>query len=106
MMLASQRGGKAPFVIQFSTPDLHWIVRELEGKAWCASAETGWKWRETAFETRDMSAMTETYAEILEEGRSVLPTFEESAEDHLNLLAVYNRHWFGDAAAEAACPVT
>ena len=104
--LASHRGGKLPFVIQFFAPDLHWIVRELEGKAWCASAATDWTWREAAFATLDMSAMTNAYAEILDHGRSVLPTFAESAEDHLNLLAVYNRHWFGAGAAEAACPIT
>jgi hypothetical protein len=53
-----------------------------------------------------MSAMTGTYAEILERGTSVLPTLAESAQDHLNLLAVYNRHWFGTQGAEAACPIT
>jgi predicted dehydrogenase len=104
--LASHRGGKLPFVIQFFTPDLHWIVRELERKAWCASAETDWTWRETDFPTLDMSAMTDAYAEILEHGRSMLPAYDESAEDHLNLLAVYNRHWFGAKAGEAACPIT
>lgn len=104
--LSSQRGSKLPFTIQFATPDLHWIVRELERKAWCASAATDWTWREQDFASLDMSAMTGTYAEILERGTSLLPTYAESAEDHLNLLAVYNRHWFGAAGAGAACPIT
>ncbi len=104
--LASHRTSKLPFVIQFFTPELHWIVREVERKAWCASAETGWAWREADFEGLDVSAMTEAYGEILERGTSVLPTLEESAKDHLNLLAVYNRHWFGADGARAACPIT
>lgn len=104
--LASHRGSKLPFTIQFFTPELHWIVRELERKAWCVSAATGWQWREAEFETLDMSAMTGAYAEILEHGTSPLPAFDESARDHLNLLAVYNRHWFGAEGARAACPIT
>ena len=34
--LASFRSSQLPFVIQFITPSLHWIVREAERKAWCA----------------------------------------------------------------------
>lgn len=104
--LASHRGSRLPFVIQFFTPELHWIVRELERKAWCASAETGWDWQERDFAALDMSAMTGVYAEILARGTSALPTYAESAVDHLNLLAVYNRHWFGAEGARAACPIT
>jgi hypothetical protein len=104
--LASHRESKLPFTIQFFTPALHWILRELEKKAWCASAETGWQWRETDFATLDMSAMTGAYAEILERGTSALPSFDESAKDHLKLLAVYNRLWFGAEGARAACPIT
>jgi hypothetical protein len=104
--LASHRGSKLPFVIQFFTPALHWIVRELDRKAWCASAETGWAWREDDFPALDMSGMTGAYAEIIDRGTSSLPTFEESAKDHLNLLAVYNRHWFGAEGARVACPIT
>jgi len=104
--LASHRGGKLPFVIQFFTPTLHWIVRELDRKAWCASEETGWAWKELDFPALDMSAMTGTFAEILEQGTSPLPGFAESAKDHRALLAVYNRHWFGAAANGAACPIT
>lgn len=104
--LASHRGSRLPFVIQFFTPELHWIVRELDRKAWCAGADTGWAWRELDFPALEMSGMTETYREILEHGSSVLPTFDESAEDHLHLLAAYNRHWFGVNGADAACPIT
>ena len=104
--LASHRGSKLPFVIQFFTPELHWIVRELDRKAWCAGADTGWSWRELDFPALDMSGMTETYGEILDHGVSILPTFADSATDHLNLLAVYNRHWFGAKGAGAACPIT
>jgi hypothetical protein len=104
--LASHRTSKLPFVIQFFTPELHWIVREVERKAWCASAATDWQWRESDFAGLDMSGMTGAYAEIVERGTSSLPTFEESAKDHLSLLAVYNRHWFGADAARAACPIT
>jgi hypothetical protein len=104
--LASHRTSKLPFVIQFFTPELHWIVREVERKAWCASAATDWQWRDCDFAGLDMSAMTGAYAEIVDRGASSLPTFEESAKDHLNLLAVYNRHWFGAEDGGAACPIT
>ena len=104
--LASFRSSQLPFVIQFITPSLHWIVREAERKAWCADSETGWAWREIDFTALDMSSMTGAYAQILNHGSSILPTFEESTEDHLNLLAVYNRHWFGVNVADATCPIT
>ena len=104
--LASHLGSKLPFVIQFFTPRLHWIVRELERKAWCAGEETGWQWQEQEFESLDMSATTGVYAEILERGTSALPSYAELSLDHLALIDVYNRHWFGEAGAERACPIT
>ncbi len=82
------------------------IVVQTRLRVLAASAETGWAWQERDFPALDMSGMTDTFAEILERRSAALPTYEESAKDHLALLAVYNRHWFGAAANGATCPIT
>ena len=79
---------------------------ELDAKAWYVSAETSWSWREIAFPTVMMSEMTACYGALLAHGICPLPKFEDSAIDHLALIDVFNRHWFGDGSGAMPCPVT
>lgn len=106
MTLGSYRGSNVPVVVQFVSPHAHCIVKELDYKAWFVSADTGWTWREIEFPAIDMSNMTATYADILRTGECVLPEYKEAAADHLALIEVFNRHWFGAEWKDNPCPVT
>ena len=56
-------------------------------------ATSGWKWREEKVSQIRQSNLTHlVVAEMIDHGRSVLPSYAESAALHLSMLEVFLRH--------------
>lgn len=61
---------------------------------------------ETAFPMLYTSQLTVPLVQILKEGRSDLPTYEESVKQHQLLFAALNDIFYGAENSEVQCPVT
>lgn len=106
LSLSSYASGEVPFTVQFSSPSVHCIVHEGEGRMRIAGAGTGGKWNDLPFQGLYMSEMAPVFAALLNGQPCALPVFSDTAPDHIALIEVLNRYWFGDDWKEFPCPVT
>lgn len=89
----SYRDGDAPFAFEVQGEDFHALWRVVDGAMRMADAAGGWKWREMESRAPLQSQLTHlVLAEMLDHGRSVLPTYAESAALHLSMLGVFLHH--------------
>jgi predicted dehydrogenase len=89
----SYRDGSAPFAFEVQSDDLHAIWTVQEELMRIAEASGGWKWREEKMSPLYQSRLTHlVLAEMLDHGRSVLPSYAESAALHLSMLGVFLHH--------------
>jgi len=84
-----------PEVIIYS-PDVHYIVREAEQKAWVSLKKENWTWKEIPAPILFQSSMTTRLVEeLLKKGTCPLVTYADAAKLHLPILdaylAVFNR---------------
>ncbi|ACA58591.1 oxidoreductase [Candidatus Desulforudis audaxviator] len=106
--ITSYRRGSAPPMLTIFCESIRFIYRLNEQTAWVAEPRSGWRWRAVPLPFPKQSRLTHLVArQILNEGVSDLPTFEESARLHVLLLQALlpktgRREW----EEEGLCPIT
>lgn len=79
--------GDLPHVVEIATPNLRFISREGEKKAYSANAKNKWVWEEIETEIPYQSQMTDKIIkDLLIKNTCQLVGYEESAKIHLTLL--------------------
>lgn len=87
--------GDSPVVVQFSSGNARFIVRETEGVALYSGIDNGWKWETIGGEITPQSVLTTQIAiDVLTQGNCILTPIEESLNIHLNLFEPI-RNFFG-----------
>lgn len=106
--LSSFATGGAPTTLHLATDSLVCLIREQEGRAWCAEAMDGWQWEERAVSMPLQSQLTHlVVTEILETGSSRLTAYEESSKLHLSILNALISHMDGILpGGRGVCPIT
>lgn len=85
---AAQTETAAPLNICIDSDLGRWVIQEWCQSAYVADPGSGWRFEPRPFTVPYQSRLTDRLAEdILDEGRCGLPTFAESANIHLGLLA-------------------
>jgi len=106
----SYRSGDAPFFFEVRTADFHAIWKVGEPVMRLAEHSHGWTWRELPVTMPYQSQLTHKVIEqILDEGRSDLPEYAESAAAHVAMLRVFLQHMAaasGENKLPACCPIT
>ena len=108
LQITSYRKGSLPPLITISCESVRFIYRINEQKAWIAGPWSGWRWRFFPLPFPMQSRLTHLAAlQILNEGVSDLPAFEESSLLHMILLQAFLQtigpHGWKE---EALCPIT
>jgi predicted dehydrogenase len=87
--------GDSPIVVQFSSGNARFIVRETEGVALYSGMDNGWKWETIEGEITPQSVLTTQLAiDVLTTGDCVLTPLEESSIIHSRLFEPI-RYYFG-----------
>ncbi|MGE3991985.1 hypothetical protein [Pseudorhodoplanes sp.] len=89
----SYRDGDAPFSFQVRAEDFQasWNVQDESMRF--AEASTGWKWSEEKVSPLYQSKLTHlVLGDMLKDGTSALPTYDESSALHLKMLDVFLGH--------------
>jgi predicted dehydrogenase len=90
---SSYRDGSAPFAFEVQGEDFHALWRVADGVMKIAEAASGWQWQERPCQAPYQSQLTHrVLAEMLDHGRSDLPSYAESAALHLSMLDIFLRH--------------
>ncbi|MDO9535545.1 MAG: Gfo/Idh/MocA family oxidoreductase [Bacillota bacterium] len=108
LRITSYRRGSVPPLLTISCEAVRFIYRINEQKAWIAGPWSGWRWRFFPLPFPMQSRLTHLAAgQILNDGFSDLPAFEESALLHMLLLQAFLQktgphRWKEDGL----CPIT
>ena len=85
--ISSYKQGNLPFFISIASEKFIYFIRESEGKAWIATKDNQWAWKEIYFKTPYQSQLTHlAVRQILDTGSCDLVTFLESSKIHIPLL--------------------
>ncbi|MDR6227500.1 Gfo/Idh/MocA family oxidoreductase [Desmospora profundinema] len=97
-----------PLTLFLDSDILRCAVHPLEGYVWLADERTGWRWERKDYPVLLQSQLTSRIVkDILTNGRSDLPTFEESLRLHLPLLRVLGEHHSQvTKKGGSVCPIT
>lgn len=100
--------GDAPILIELSSPQRRYLIREPEAQAWYAGRDSGWRWQAIDFAPVMQSRLTHRVVEELaHSGECGLPTFAESAVLHEQILTVLLAGYRRLSGKEVdACPIT
>jgi predicted dehydrogenase len=108
--LTSYATGDAPVMIEIDSPVIRCVIVEGDGRlqGWQTRASEKWEWRPVSCEFLYQSQLTHLIVKsLLDTGICGLPSFDEAARLHEPLLAILNRHLYGDLAGnEMKCPIT
>jgi predicted dehydrogenase len=103
----SWRDGDAPFEFEVQGQDFRVLWRVADGAMRMCEAANGWKWREGESRAPYQSQLTHTVLlEMIEQGRSVLPTYAESAKLHRPMLEAFLLHQNRKVDEQQACAIT
>ena len=104
----SYREGSAPFEFEVQGEDFRALWRVADGSMRIAEAADGWKWRDAESRAPFQSQLTHTVLlEMIEQGGSVLPSYEESAALHRPMLVALLAHQFQERfGSEQVCAIT
>lgn len=83
--------GTLPLSVEIQTGNYRLISRESEGKAFFASQQENWKWREMEAPIPFQSQMTtQVITSLLENGECPLTPYDESAEIHYQMIQAFS----------------
>lgn len=100
--IASLPDGDLPIVVEVATPRLRALVREGEGKAWIADADSRWVWREEPVEIIFQSKASDgIVSDLLSTGTCQLTPLAQSVQHHLAFLRPLST-----LLGEDRCPIT
>ncbi|MEW6610795.1 MAG: Gfo/Idh/MocA family oxidoreductase [Patescibacteria group bacterium] len=86
LVLTHTTEGTAPIIVEMQSSSARIIVRETERKQWIAQENKQWQWAEQDAVIPYQSGLTGPLVEeIISKGTCALPSFEESANLHLQL---------------------
>lgn len=85
--------GSSPIVVEISSGDERFIVRETEGVAFHCGISTNWEWRQIEAQITPQSILTtELTQQIFESGSCLLTPLEDSVKIHLPLYEPIREH--------------
>lgn len=98
----------APTVAEVQGANARCIINEYEQKAFVATKENGWRFEEIDFPILYQSQLTDKLiAELLDTGKSSLPTYEESKKLHIAMISAFLEHINKNSEETTeVCPIT
>jgi len=85
-LFTSYNEGGSPAVVEIMNENCRIISREYQGKIWMQKKENNWEWEELDFRIPYQSELTKNIVtDLLENGKSDLVEYSESANTHVQL---------------------
>lgn len=99
-------GERQPVTIMLSTPEAAFVVDEAAQFCRFRMASGEWRWEEAPMRMILASQLAGVFDSILAGKGTSLPTYAQSASDHLALIEAFNRVLAPDQPDRDECPIT